>query len=63
VCSTNGGKRDACKLLIGKQERYGPVGRPIHRWEHNIKMDFGAIGHGLCTSFVWLRIAVSGGLL
>jgi hypothetical protein len=50
VCSTNGEKRNACKLLIGKEERYGPVERPKHRWVHNIEMDFGE--RGQCCMYV-----------
>jgi hypothetical protein len=26
-------------FLVGKPEGKRPLGRPIHRWEHNIKMD------------------------
>jgi hypothetical protein len=34
-----GEKRDVCRLLVGKPEGKGPLGRPRHRWVDNIKMD------------------------
>jgi hypothetical protein len=34
-----GEKLNACRVLVGKPEGKGPVGRPTHRWEDNIKMD------------------------
>jgi hypothetical protein len=34
-----GEKRNAYRILVGKSERKGPVGRPRHRWVNNIKMD------------------------
>ena len=32
--------RSAFKILTGKPTRKGPLGRPRHRWEDNIRMDF-----------------------
>jgi hypothetical protein len=29
-----------CRILIGKFEGKRPLGRPRHRWEDNVKMDF-----------------------
>jgi hypothetical protein len=46
VCSTNGEKRNACRLLVGKPERKRPVGRPRLRWVDNIRMDLGEVGWG-----------------
>jgi hypothetical protein len=40
--STNGAKRKAYMLLVGKQEG----NRPRRRWVDNIKMDFGEMGWG-----------------
>jgi hypothetical protein len=40
ACSTNGEKRKAYKLLVGKR----PLGRPRHRWVYNIRMDLGQVG-------------------
>jgi len=32
--------------LIGRCEEKGPLGRPGHRWEDNIKMDLEEVGRG-----------------
>jgi hypothetical protein len=39
ACSTNGAKRNAYRLLVGKPEGKRPLGRPRCRWVDNIKMD------------------------
>jgi hypothetical protein len=39
ACSTNGEKRNAYTILVGKPERKKPLGRPRRRWEDNIKTD------------------------
>jgi hypothetical protein len=44
ACSTNGAKRNAYKILVGKPERKRPLGRPSRRWVDNIKMDLREIG-------------------
>jgi hypothetical protein len=44
ACSTNGEKRDAYRIMVGKPERKRPLGRPRHRWVDNNKMDFREIG-------------------
>jgi hypothetical protein len=41
-CSTNGEKRNAYRLLVGKR----PLGRPRRRWVDNIRMDLGEVGSG-----------------
>jgi hypothetical protein len=33
-------RRGAYRVLVGKPEERRPLGRPRHRWEDNIKMDF-----------------------
>jgi hypothetical protein len=43
-CSTNGEKRNACRLLVGKPEGKRPLGRPRRRWVDNIKRDLGEVG-------------------
>jgi hypothetical protein len=60
-----GEKRKAYRLLVGKPERKRPLGRPIHRWVDNIRMDLGEVGWGgvIWTGFVWLRIRTGGELL
>jgi hypothetical protein len=37
--STNGERRNACKILVGKPEGRRPLGRPRPRLVDNIKMD------------------------
>jgi hypothetical protein len=32
------GERNSYKILVTKHERKRPLGRPMHRWEDNIKM-------------------------
>jgi hypothetical protein len=39
ACSPNGGTRNAYRLLVGKPEGKGPLGRPRRRWADNIKID------------------------
>jgi hypothetical protein len=36
--------RGAYRVLVGRPKGKRPLGRPRHRWEDNIKMDFGEIG-------------------
>jgi hypothetical protein len=43
ACSTNGGKRNAYRILVGKPEGKR-LGRPRRRWVDNIKMDLREIG-------------------
>jgi hypothetical protein len=42
-CSTNGEKRNAYRLLVGKPEGKRPLGRPRRRWVDNIRMDLGEV--------------------
>jgi hypothetical protein len=46
--------RGAYRVLVGRPEGKRPLGRPRHRWEDNIKMDFGEIGIGGAN---WIRLA------
>jgi hypothetical protein len=43
-CSTNGEKRNAYRLLVGKPEGKRQLGRPRCRWVDNIRMDLGEVG-------------------
>jgi hypothetical protein len=45
-CSTNGEKRNAYRILVGKPEGKIPLERPRRRWVDNIKMDLREIGCG-----------------
>jgi hypothetical protein len=44
VCNTNGKKRNAYRILVGKSEGKRPLGRLKRRWVDNIKMDLREIG-------------------
>jgi hypothetical protein len=44
ACSTNGEKRHAYSILVGKPEGMRPLGKPRHRWMHNIKTDLKETG-------------------
>ena len=47
----------AYRDLVGKPDGDGPLGRPRHRWEGNIKMDLQELGcGGVETGSIWLRI-------
>jgi hypothetical protein len=41
-----GEKRGAYRVLVTKPEGRRPLGRPRHRWEDNVKMDFREVGWG-----------------
>jgi hypothetical protein len=45
-CSTNGEKRNAYRLLVGKPEGKRPLGKPRCRWVDIIRMDLGKVGWG-----------------
>jgi hypothetical protein len=45
-CSTNGEKRNAYRLLVGKPEGKRPLERPRRRWVDNIRKDLGKVGWG-----------------
>jgi hypothetical protein len=61
-CSTNGEKRNAYRLLVGKPEGKRPRGRPRRRW-----ILLGCILERwdgvMWTGLVWLRIGTGGELL
>jgi hypothetical protein len=44
--STNGEKRKADRLLVGKQEGKRPLGRSRCRWLDNIRINLGEVGWG-----------------
>jgi hypothetical protein len=44
ACSTNGEKRNACRILEGKPEGKRPLGRQRRSWVDNIKIDLKEIG-------------------
>jgi hypothetical protein len=54
ACSTNGEKRNAYRLLVGKPEGNRSLGRPRRRWVDNITMDLREVG---CGYVDWIRLA------
>jgi hypothetical protein len=44
ACSTNGEKRNVCRILVRKPEGKRPLGRPRRRWVDSIKIDLREIG-------------------
>jgi hypothetical protein len=44
TCGTNGKKRNAYRILVGKPEGKRPLGRPRRRWVDNIKTGLREIG-------------------
>jgi hypothetical protein len=53
-CSTDGDKRNAYRLLVGKPEGKRPLGRPRRRWVDNIRMDFLEVGW---SDMDWIGLA------
>jgi hypothetical protein len=47
ACSTNGEKRNAYRLLMGKPEGKRPLGRARRMWVDNIRMDLGEVRRGV----------------
>jgi hypothetical protein len=54
ACSTNGVKRNAYRILVGKPEGKRPRGRPRRRWVNNIKLDLREMGWGVVD---WINLA------
>jgi hypothetical protein len=46
--------RNAHKILVGKPEEKGPIGKTRYMWEGNIKMDLREIGWG---GIDWMNLA------
>jgi hypothetical protein len=38
--------KDVYRVLVGKPEGKGPLGRPRRRWEDNVRMDLQEVGYG-----------------
>jgi hypothetical protein len=57
TCSTNGEKRNAYRVFVGKPEGKRPLGRPRRRWVDNIKMDLREIGWDgrAWIGVIWLK--------
>jgi hypothetical protein len=39
ACSTNGARRNAYRMFVGKPKGKRPLGRPRNKWADNIKID------------------------
>jgi hypothetical protein len=49
-----GERRGVYRVLVWKPEGKRPLGRPRHRWEDNIKMDYQEVG---CGGVDWIELA------
>jgi hypothetical protein len=54
ACSTNGAKRKAYRISVGRPEGKRPLERPIRSWIDNIKMDLREIIWG---GIDWIDLA------
>jgi hypothetical protein len=59
ACSTNGDKRNAYRLLLGKPEGRRPLGKPKRRWLYTIRMDLVEVGWG---DVDWIGLAQDSGM-
>jgi hypothetical protein len=46
ACSSDGEGRGMYRVLVGKPEGKGSLGRPRRRWEDNSRMDLQEVGCG-----------------
>jgi hypothetical protein len=49
-----GDRRGVNRVLVGKPEGKGPLGKPGGRWEDNFKMAFQEVG---CGGMDWIELA------
>jgi hypothetical protein len=49
--------RNAFKILVGKSEGKGPLGRPRRRWEDIIRMDLRKIAWKCWEVVDWMHLA------
>jgi hypothetical protein len=54
ACSTNGEKRNAYRLLVGKPKGRRSVGRPRRRWVDNSRVELVEVG---CGDVDWIGLA------
>ena len=54
ACGAYGEERGAYRVLVGKPEGKGPLGRPRHRWVVNIRLDLQEVG---CGYVDWIGLA------
>jgi hypothetical protein len=58
-----GEERGVYRILVGKPEGKSALGRPMRRWQDNIRLDLQEVGCGVWTGLGWLRIEKCGGQL
>jgi hypothetical protein len=63
ACSTNGEKRNAYRIFVGKPGGKRSLSRPRRKWLYNIKINLREIVEVVWAGLIWLRIGTSGGLL
>jgi len=63
VCSAYGGRRGVYRVLVGKPEGKGPLGRPRRRWGIIVRWIFRKWDVGVWIGSSWLRIGTGGGHL
>jgi hypothetical protein len=51
ACTTYGERRDLCRVLVLKPKGKRILGRHMHRWEDNIKIDIQEVG---CGGMDWI---------
>jgi hypothetical protein len=44
TCSAYGARRDVYMIFVGKPEGKSPLGRPMRRWENNVKIHLHEVG-------------------
>jgi hypothetical protein len=54
ACSTHGERTGVYKVLVGIPEGKRPLGRPMRRWEYNVKMDLQEMRYG---GMDWIELA------
>jgi hypothetical protein len=52
---SHGGKKNACRILVGKPEGKTPLGRPRCKWVDNVNFDLREIGW-VCMD--WIDLAL-----
>jgi hypothetical protein len=55
-----GERRRVYRVLVGKAEGRGSLGKPKRGWEDNIKKDLQEVGCRAWTSLIWLRVGTGG---
>ena len=51
-----GKKRGLYRVLVGKPEGKGPLGKPRRRWENNVKIDLQEVGCGDMDSIELVQV-------